>query len=82
MRKTVIVYGIGERKQGVSKKKNVAYDFTEVSVGFDDEKFNGYRCETLAIDTSLLAGKQLAVGEPIDIVYHQFNFKTFVDAVL
>lgn len=82
MRKTVQIMGIGQRRTGNAKKTGKAYDFFEISFGFPDETYQGYRCETIAVSPEVIKDKQLVVGECVDIVFHQYNFRTFIDAIL
>lgn len=82
MRKTVQIMGVGSRKTGISKRTQKPYDFTEISIGYDSPDFFGQRCETVAVDASLLNGVALAPGEVIDIVCHEYNFKLVIDAIL
>lgn len=82
MRKFVEVIGVGARKSGVSKKSGVKYDFTEVSIAYEEDNFQGRKCETIAIDTSLIGDHSVAPGEVLDLVFHRVNFKTYVDAIL
>lgn len=82
MRKMVTVYGVGARKKGVGKKSGKAYDFTEVSIGYKDDGFTGDRCETVAIDADIIGDRTIVPGEVLDLVMHQANFKTYVDAIL
>lgn len=82
MRKNVQVIGIGARKAGVAKKTGKKYDFTEIAIGYESEGFSGMKCETIAFDTAMIAEKNIAVGDVLDLVFHQANFKTYVDAIL
>lgn len=82
MRKDVTVLGIGQRKSGISKKGGKKYDFTEVAIGYEVDGFAGMKCETIAFDTPMIAEKNVAVGDVLDLVFHQANFKTYVDAIL
>ena len=82
MRKTVQIMGIGQRKTGNSKRTGKPYDFTEISIGYDAPGYCGQCCETVSVDASLLDGVVLSPGEVIDIVCHQYNFKTVIDAIL
>lgn len=81
MRKYVEVIGVGKRKNGVSKKGQ-KYDFTEVAIAYDADGFNGRKCETVAIDAATIGDRVIAPGEVLDLVFHQANFKTYVDAIL
>lgn len=82
MRKNVTVIGMGQRKAGVAKKTGKKYDFTEVAIGYEVDGFSGMKCETIAFDTDMIAEKNVAVGDVLDLVFHQANFKTYVDAIL
>ena len=82
MRKNVTVIGIGQRKAGISKKGGKKYDFTEIAIGYETEGFSGMKCETIAFDTAIIADKNITVGDVLDLVFHQANFKTYVDAIL
>ena len=81
MRKEVQIVGIGPRKAGVSKK-GVKYDFTEVAIAYPADNFDGMKAETVAVDVAIIGNHTLAAGEVLDIVIHQANFKTYVDAIL
>lgn len=82
MRHTVQILGVGQRKSGNAKKTGKPYDFQEISIGYDSPGFSGMRCETIAIDSGLIGERQFVAGEVVDIVSHQFNFKTYIDAIL
>lgn len=82
MRAIVTVYGVGQRKMGVGKKTGKKYDFTEYSIGYGCTGFTGERCETVAIDADTLGDRVIGVGDKIDLVMHQANFKTYVDAIV
>lgn len=81
MRKLVEVIGVGKRKQGLSKKGN-KYDFTEVSIAYEVDHIVGRKAETVAIDGEILGDRVIAPGEVLDLVMHQANFKTYVDAIV
>lgn len=81
MRKEVQIMGIGPRKAGVSKK-GVKYDFTEIAIGYPADNFDGMKAETVAIDAAIIGDRKIVPGEVLDIVMHQANFKTYVDAIL
>lgn len=82
MRKNVYVYGVGERKSGVGKKSGKKYDFTEVAIAYETDGFTGAKCETVAIDAAVIGDRKIAPGDTLDLVMHQANFKTYVDAIL
>lgn len=82
MRRIVEVIGVGQRKAGLAKKSGKKYDFTEVSIAYEDDGFFGKKAETIAIDAAVLCDRVIAPGEVLDIVMHQANFKTYVDAIL
>lgn len=82
MRKLVTVVGVGSRKAGISKKSGTKYDFTEVAISYPADGFTGEKCETVAFDSALLEGRNIAPGEILDLVFHQANFKTYIDAIV
>lgn len=82
MRKICQVYGVGERKNGVGKRSGKKYDFTEYSIGYEQDGFAGVKCETVAIDAETIGDRVIAVGDAIELVMHQSNFKTYVDAII
>ena len=82
MRKNVIVYGVGARKAGVGKKSGKKYDFTEISIGYEADGVTGVKCETIAVDAQIIGDRTIAPGDSLDLVMHQANFKTYVDAIL
>ena len=82
MRAIATVYGVGQRKAGVAKKSGKKYDFTEFAIGYGCTGFSGQKCETVAIDAEILGDRTIGVGDQIDLVMHQANFKTYVDAIL
>ena len=82
MRKNCYVYGVGERKSGVGKKSGKKYDFTEVAIAYEADGFAGAKCETVAIDAAIIGDRKIAPGDTLDLVMHQANFKTYVDAIL
>ena len=82
MRTYVEVLGVGQRKCGVAKRSGNKYDFTEVSVAYDAPGFQGRKCETIVFDAAVVGDRHIAPGEVLDVVMHQSNFKTYVDAVL
>lgn len=82
MRKEFTVVGVGKRKAGVGKKSGKSYDFTEISVIYADDDVVGSKAETVAIDAVVIGSRQIAVGDVLDVVYHNAQFKTYVDAIL
>ena len=82
MRKTVQILGVGQRKSGSAKKTGKPYDFLEISIGYDSPGYSGLRCETICVDSNIIGDRQFVPGEVVDIVSHQFNFKTYIDAIL
>lgn len=82
MRKLVQVIGVGQRKAGLGKKSGKKYDFTEFAIGYESDGFKGMKCETVAIDAGTIGDRVIAPGDTLDLVFHQANFKTYVDAIL
>lgn len=82
MRKNVQVFGVGQRKAGLAKKTGNKYDFTEVSIGYEVDGFAGMKCETVAFDQAVIGDRVIGPGDILDLVFHQSNFKTYIDAIL
>lgn len=82
MRKYVEVMGVGQRRAGVAKKSGTKYDFTEISIAYDADGFAGRKCETVAFDATVIDGRTITPGDVLDVVMHQANFKTYVDAIV
>lgn len=82
MRKTVQIMGVGQRKSGISKRNGKPYDFMEISIGYESPGFSGLRCEVVAVDAFVIGERVLAPGDVVDIILHQYNFRTIVDAIL
>lgn len=76
MRKTIQIVGIGQRKAGLAKKSGQNYDFTEVSIVFDDKNFTGQKAETIAIDQEVLDEHPLTPGAVYEAELYTMNFKT------
>lgn len=82
MRIAATVVGIGERKQGEAKRTKKPYDFTDLSLVYYKKGVAGEFAETIPCDQEILEGHNIVVGEPIEIVCHQYNFRTFIDAII
>lgn len=82
MRKIVTVVGVGQRKAGLGKKTGKKYDFTEIAISFDADGFTGQKCETVAFDSAVIGDRVIAPGDHLDLVFHQANFKTYVDCIV
>ena len=82
MRIIANVIGVGQRKKGISKKNGKPYDMQEIAISYDHQMFSGQKCETIAIDGNTIGDRVIAVGDSLDMVIHQANFKTYVDAIL
>ena len=81
MRKTVNVCGVNHRK-GTSAKTGKSYDFTELHFTYQDEYVTGLKCANAVADQSMVGNREIMVGEDLDMVFHTFNGKVFVDAIL
>ena len=82
MRKQMTVVGIGAKKSGIGKKSGKAYEFTEYSFIYEDDSVVGHKCETIALSPEVIGSRKISVGDVLDIVCHQYNFRTTVDAIL
>jgi len=76
MKRTIQVVGIGQRKAGIAKRSGEKYDFTEVSIVFDDSKFKGQKAETIAIDQEIIDEHPLTPGSVYEAELYTMNFKT------
>lgn len=81
MRTTIEIIGVGQRKSGISKKTNRAYDMTEYSIKYDHQHFAGAKAETIAIPAETIAGRHIAVGDILDVEMFQMNFKTYIGCI-
>lgn len=81
MRRQMTVVGIGAKKAGISKKGK-AYEFTDFSFIYEEEGTAGHKAETIALSPDVIGGRKISVGDVLDIVCHQYNFKTTVDCIL
>ena len=82
MRKVVQVIGVGQRKQGLAKKSGKKYDFTEISIAYEADGVVGKKSETIAFDAAVIGDRLIAPGDTLDLVFHQANFKTYVDCIV
>lgn len=81
MKKTIQIVGIGQRKVGISAKTKQPYDFTEVSIVFDDKNFTGQKAETIAFDQDILDHIKLEVGGIYEAEIFSMNFKTRIACI-
>lgn len=82
MRKNVSILGIGQGISGTSKTGK-AYAFTPVSFAYTDDQFQGFKAETVNIDSSMILDRGgIHVNDQLDIVFHYQNYRPVVDAIL
>lgn len=81
MKKTIQIVGIGQRKCGIAAKSKQKYDFTEVSIVFDDKSFSGQKAETVPLDQEILDEYPIAVGEVYEAEIYSMNFKTRIACI-
>ena len=82
MRKNVKILGIGQPVSGTSKK-GYAYAFTPVSFAYTEDQFQGFKAETVNIDSSMILDHGgIKVNDQLDIVFHYQNYRPVVDAIL
>lgn len=81
MRTTIEVIGVGQRKAGISKKTQRAYDMTEYSIKYDHQMFSGAKAETIAIPAETIGNRKIAVGDILDVEMFQMNFKTYIGCI-
>lgn len=81
MRKVVNVCGVNHAK-GVSKKTNNPYDFTEIHFTYQDDYVAGLKADNAIINQKMLGDREIMVGEDLDLVFHVYQNRVVVDAVL
>lgn len=82
MRKNVKILGIGQAVSGTSKTGK-PYAFTPVSFAYQEDGYNGFRAESVNIDSAMiLEHGGLKVNDQLDLVFHFQNFRPVVDAIL
>lgn len=81
MRTTITIVGVGQRKSGISKKNNRAYDMTEFSIEYEHQMFNGVKAETVAIPAETIGTRNIVPGEVLDVEMFQMNFKTYIGCI-
>lgn len=81
MRANVKVVGTGKRRKGVSAAGN-SYDFTPVSIVFEDGETEGLRAETINIDQNIISEFGIAAGQQCDMVFHFVKGRAYLDAVI
>ena len=83
MRAKVTFVGIGKRVTGTSSKNNKVYDFTPVSILFQDPKWGeGLRAATVNIDSREFVLEAIQLEGQREVVMHQFNNNWTIDAFL
>ena len=82
MRTPAEIVGLGNRRAGVSKAGK-AYDFQSVSFVYSDGYTTGVAAATALINgPELDAVGGLSIGDVADMVYHTYNGKLIVDAIV
>lgn len=81
MRKIVNVCGVNAMK-GKSKKTGKEYDFVELHFTYQDGNVIGLKCANATVDRGIVGDRDIMVGEDLDMVFHTFNGRVYVDAVL
>lgn len=81
MRSTITIVGVGERKFGVSKAGK-PYDFTEVSFTYEVPGYAGVKAESANFSAAALGDYKPEVGDVVEAVMHQANYRTYIDAIL
>lgn len=68
MRKIINIVGVGDRRQGISKKTNRPYDFTPISFTFEDPFTTGLKAaSTLLSQDCCPDGYTPFVGESVEV---------------
>lgn len=82
MRKNVKILGIGQAVSGTSKAGK-PYAFTPLSFAYQEDGFNGYKAETVNVDSAMiLQHGGVKVNDQLDMVFHYQNFRPVCDAIL
>ena len=81
MRKTVNVCGVNH-VSGISKKTDKPYDFTEIHFTYQDDYVAGLKADHATVNQSMIGNRQILVGEDLDMVFHVYQNRVVVDAVL
>ena len=81
MRKIVNVCGTHTFK-GTSKKTGKPYDFVEIHFTFQDDNVTGLKCASATLDRGTIGQRDIIVGDDLDMVFHTFQNRVFVDAIL
>lgn len=81
MRIAIEIIGVGQRKAGISKKTQRAYDMTEYAIKYDHQQFAGAKAETIAIPAETIGNRKIAVGDILDVEMFQMNFKTYIGCI-
>lgn len=87
MKKTIEILAVGQRKQGISSKTNRPYDFTEVSILYDNTDNThfgftpGKMGEIVTIDQTLLSAHPLQPGDVVEVEMWSQFFKTKVGVI-
>lgn len=80
MQKTINIIGIGHKK-GNKKSTGAPYDFHVITGTFNDPEYlQGVACENFPVYEADIAS--LSVGDNVKIIYHYFNGRIYVDAIL
>lgn len=79
--KTVIkIVGVGNRVAGL--KNGNPYDFTPIAFTYSDGRISGERAETVNVSADCLGSSIPRVGDFHEVVLHQQNYRTYIDAFL
>lgn len=81
MRRIVNVCGVN-RRTGKSKATGKPYDFTELHFTYADDYVAGLKAANAIVNQSMIGQREIMVGEDLDLVFHVFQNKVIVDAVL
>lgn len=77
------IVGMGERRKGISQQNNRAYDFIPVAFLYESRDIQGYKALTVNVQGVIFDDRpDLMVNDEVDLVIHDQNFRTYVDAIL
>lgn len=81
MRKIVNVCGVN-RRTGTSKTTGKPYDFTEIHFTYADDYVAGCKAANAIVNQNMIGKRDILVGEDLDMVFHVFQNRIVVDAIL
>lgn len=79
------IVGIGERREGVSKKNGKPYCMQDISVVYSHESSPGYigsKAESITVNPDVFDLSGLHIGDEVEAFVHQQNYRTVLDGII